>query len=325
MKLIAKMAFGSTIYGTRTPKSDMDYKFIFVPSPKDIILQSVKNNVKQNTKLSESNKNTSEDTDCEGFSIQEYLKHLVNGQTMAIDMLFTPREFIEPGELYRVWEVVQKNKHRLITNKVKAFVGYCRGQAVRYSVKGDRLNAAEYAVNALQAAFVSNPDGKLEDTIYTHFLDNPYPDFIKIVVSFEDKSGNDRYLEVNGRKFQLNKTIYESLKQAQLILNEYGHRARNAAENNGVDAKALYHAVRVASEAEELLLTGKVTFPRPEKDLLMKIRNNEITYYEISDLLDEKLIAVENAMTVSRLPSEHDEKFVEDLIYNTYLNEIKKL
>lgn len=325
MKLIAKMAFGSTVYGTRTPKSDMDYKFVFVPSPKDIILQSVKDNIKQNTKLSDKDKSSPEDIDCEGFSIQEYLKHLVNGQTMAVDMLFTPREFIEPGELYRVWEVIQNNKHRLITNKIKAFVGYCRGQAVRYSVKGDRLNAAEYVVNALQAALIFNPDGKLEDTVYTHFLDNPYPDLIKVVMSFEDKSGNERYLEVNGRKFQLNKSIYESLKQAQLILNEYGHRSKNAAENNGVDTKALYHAVRVASEAEELLLTGKVTFPRPEKELLMKIRSNEITYYEISGLLDEKLIAVENALSVSTLPSEHDFKFVEDLIYNTYLNEIKKL
>lgn len=324
MKLIVKMEFGSRVYGTNLPKSDRDYKFIYVPDPKDIILQKAKPNVQQNVKLSKTTKNTQDDVDCEGFSLQQYLNLLLDGQTMAVDMLFTPKEQVEDGELSWVWDVIRNNKERLLTKKVKAFVGYCRGQAVRYSVKGERLSAVEYVVNALEASLVHNKNGKLVDCLETHFVENPYPSLIKLT-EVDNKGHSEVYLEVCGRKFQLNKTIHESWKQAKGIMAEYGQRSKNASLNNGSDNKALYHAVRIASEAEELLLTGKLTFPRPEKDLLLRIRNNELRYSEISDLLDDKLIAVENALEKSALQDEPDYKYAEELVFNIYLNQVRKL
>ena len=37
--LIAKMLFGSQVYGTSTPQSDEDYKGVFIPDARSILLQ----------------------------------------------------------------------------------------------------------------------------------------------------------------------------------------------------------------------------------------------------------------------------------------------
>ena len=48
------------------------------------------------------------------------------------------------------------------------------------------------------------------------------------------------------------------------IVRDYSHRALAAEKNEGVDWKAVSHAVRIATQAIELLETGNVVFPRPD-------------------------------------------------------------
>lgn len=49
MKIIAKVLFGSKLYGADGPESDTDYKEIYVPSARDIIIGNVKNHMSRNT------------------------------------------------------------------------------------------------------------------------------------------------------------------------------------------------------------------------------------------------------------------------------------
>jgi predicted nucleotidyltransferase len=39
VKTIVRMKFGSHLYGTEPPRSDLDFKSLFVPSARDILLQ----------------------------------------------------------------------------------------------------------------------------------------------------------------------------------------------------------------------------------------------------------------------------------------------
>src|SRR5262245_57892462 len=47
MRLIVEMRFGSHLYGTATPLSDLDYKGIYVPDGRDILLQRVRGTISQ--------------------------------------------------------------------------------------------------------------------------------------------------------------------------------------------------------------------------------------------------------------------------------------
>ena len=42
MRTIVELTFGSHLYGTATPDSDLDIKAVYLPEPRDILLQRVK-------------------------------------------------------------------------------------------------------------------------------------------------------------------------------------------------------------------------------------------------------------------------------------------
>ena len=56
---------------------------------------------------------------------------------------------------------------------------------------------------------------------------------------------------------------------------------------DGSDNKSLYHTLRLLSEGVELLTTGHITYPRPEANILMKIRLGKISQSRVYDLIEE--------------------------------------
>lgn len=47
---LVRMKFGSHLYGTETPSSNLDFKAVFLPSRSDILLGRVKESINVNTK-----------------------------------------------------------------------------------------------------------------------------------------------------------------------------------------------------------------------------------------------------------------------------------
>jgi hypothetical protein len=84
------MRFGSHLYGTDTPLSDLDLKGVYMPPARDILLQRVKPVISVNPPKPAGQRNAPGDVDREYFSLQRYLGLLAEGQTMALDMLFAP-------------------------------------------------------------------------------------------------------------------------------------------------------------------------------------------------------------------------------------------
>jgi RNA repair pathway DNA polymerase beta family len=245
--VITKIKFGSHLYGTSTPESDTDYKSVYVPEARDILLQRVQECVRTGGRSKqEGERNTSSDVDNECYSLQRYLQLLAEGQTGAIDMLFAP----EPEITTPLWRHIQANKNRLLTKKSAAFVGYCRTQANKYGIKGSRVAA---------------------DT-----------------------------------------GIFKRIHEA------YGDRARLAESNEGIDWKALSHAVRVGREAIDLLNTGRISFPLPYTAHLLDIKRGKLPYAVVAHEIELLLTEVENNAKTSTLRDEPDQKFIDDLVATVY-------
>jgi hypothetical protein len=127
-----------------------------------------------------------------------------------------------------------------------------------------------------------------------------------------------RMLDGCNRKVQEHITVKEAHKIYKHLFDEYGQRALLAEKNEGVDWKAMMHATRVCREAEELLLTHTITYPRPEAALLRQIRKGELPYKRVAELLEAGLERLEECQQLSTLPEGPDRAFAEDLVAELY-------
>ncbi len=276
MDLIVEMRFGSHLYGTATPRSDLDYKAVYLPEARDILLQRVRAALAVVPAKDPGDRNAPGDIDREIFSLQRYLELLAEGQTLALDMLFAPDSAmtIEPAPL---WREIQANAPRLVTRRASAFLRYCRQQANKYGLKGSRVAAARQAAEflaAAEAAYGSAAKLSIAEQEVTAFaatsehaalVDLPMPSGLLV-----------RHLEVCGKKMPFTSSIKSAREIARRMADEYGERALQAERNEGVDWKALSHAVRVGREAVEVFTTGRITFPLPCAAELLAIKRGEV-------------------------------------------------
>lgn len=320
--LIVKMRFGSHVYGTNLPTSDTDIKGVFLPHSDDILLQTAKGSSTSSTKEDKTAKNTADDVDVELFSLHKYVRLLLEGQTVALDMLFTGEEFYEI-EPHPVWKFLQRNRHKFLHSGAASFAGYCREQANKYGIKGSRVAAVRSTVEFLRSQAEKHPN-KLQGRLREVWAE--VEGFVegKEHILITPRRGPDGqevpHLECCNRLTAIHNTFKQCLEVYERILENYGNRALMAESNQGVDWKALSHAVRVCEEAKELLSTGKVTFPRPEKELLLKIRKGELAYKQVAEMIEQGLNELESYSARSTLPKEPDYEFANKFIALAYAN-----
>jgi len=318
MQRIVQMMFGSTVYGTRVPDSDIDYKSVFLPAVPDLLLGRVTRSISTTTKSDKHGKNGAEDIDEESFSLQQYCKLLADGQTVAVDMLFVPlTQHLE--EPHPIWMELFENRRHFLSRRSSSFVGYCRTQANKYGIKGSRVAALRSVVEFLQ----SRPSKELLiDSAATFAAAATRAEHIALV-DVPGPTGLVTHLEVCDRKMNLNCTVKYALECYAPILKEYGVRTLQAENNEGICWKALMHAVRVANEAVELLATGAVTFPRPDRELLLQIRKGELPFKGVSELIDVLLETVERATETSALPEKPNKEWIDAFVLRCHLDLVK--
>jgi uncharacterized protein len=85
-------------------------------------------------------------------------------------------------------------------------------------------------------------------------------------------------------------------------------------EIHGYDTKAAMHLIRVLEEGRELMETGKITLPRPNVELLKRIRGGEFDWPEIEFMYDKRLAELQAAQEKSALPAELDRAKISKII-----------
>ncbi len=148
---------------------------------------------------------------------------------------------------------------------MKAYLGYVRKQAGKYGVKGSRLADLHKVLGEF-----------LEWTTFT-----------------DHKSGQQYFYNVLGRKFQTTITVKEMKYSLEKLDAEYGERARKAEANEGVDWKALSHALRGGLQLQEIYSSGDLKYPLAQATLIKKIKAGELPFKEVQDILETTVDAVE--------------------------------
>src|SRR3989441_2789081 len=89
---------------------------------------------------------------------------------------------------------------------------------------------------------------------------------------------------------------------------------------HGYDIKAAMHVIRLLNEGIELMRSGAITLPRPEKELLITIRTGSYGSLDrLLNLANTLFAELEQAETQSVLPEKVDRRKVSALLSETYL------
>ena len=292
MNLIVKMIHGSHLYGTDDENSDIDYKGVYLPSKEDILLGRIKKNITFTTKQEIQNKNTPQDIDEEYFSIHEFIKLAVEGQTIALDMLHAPHKFILRTSY--IWNILRNRRHLFYTKNLDAFLGYAKKQAAKYGVKGSRIREAKEFLKCLDSF------GNRNDRLYDFWEILPTGEHISHI---EDSKNGLRQIQVVGKIIQETVTIQYAYDIIHKYLETYGKRAELAAKNKGIDWKAISHAMRAGFQLKEIYEKGDITFPLKQAPFLRAVKQGKIDYPNVAGpMLDSLLDEVEELAKKSDYP-----------------------
>lgn len=103
----------------------------------------------------------------------------------------------------------------------------------------------------------------------------------------------------------------------RLMDNNYKGKGRvDLQERLGFDSKFAYHAIRLLTTATEIFETGTFTTERPNKELLVDIRNGVYTFDEVINMTQKYNKEMKDACDNSFLPEEPDYNKVNTTLMN---------
>jgi hypothetical protein len=315
VRQIVRVQHGSHLYGTNTPTSDLDYKGVHLPSGEAIVLQRAENVIDRKTKRDCAVKNTADDTDDQSYSLQKFFGMLAVGDTVATEILFAPTPVFQD----ETWAEIQAVGKSLLNRQCRGFVGYCRRQAAKYGIKGSRMAACEDIVSLFTAAIEKHGTvAKIElvASDLAAFCASHEFSAIEIITS---QAGTDvPHLDVVDRKVPYTANLKTALDIYSKVYENYGARARAAKLNEGIDWKAVSHAMRVARQAIELLTTGSITVPRPDAAELLEIKLGKRPYSAVAEELEALVERVEIVSGSSPLPERSDHRLIDRTVLRYY-------
>jgi hypothetical protein len=330
MKKLFSCQFGSRLYGTQTPTSDIDIKHIVLPDINQLLLgRKLEAKVKKTNNVANT-RNSADDIDEEFIPLQIFARHFVEGQTYAIELAFAVDGThcgqalmdmnSDGGSLFSVFG--QELREKFLTSNIKAMIGYVVNQTSLYSFKGERLNATR-ELKALFEGYANDAEHG-ERTVGDHYENTSrfHNESHNIAIRYPKYFRLDQY-DVGGGVMRpcfviLEKTIpftnstKHSLTVLKALEGKYGSRSDQASESN-VDWKATMHALRIVDEGLQLLGTKKLSFPfdKAYADRLLSIKRGELPLDPIKEELATKLDQLKDLEKNTDLP-ECNQEFLKE-------------
>ena len=327
-EILYLVKFGSHLYGTATPSSDQDFKGLFLPSKKSCLLNKAPKHFSFNSKKGDQ-KNSSEDVDVQFWSLQYWLELVAKGETNALDLLYShtyPEMIVYQDS--RMQRLFRQHQSLFTASASNSYCGYAIGQARKYGVKGSRVGVLKRVKERfdlrvrvcsvsphVQPCLISM--GRLKDCVESLLLfckDDSYC-FTKVLTG---SNGQEKpFLVLCGAKHDLDITIEEFYGRVKSTYEEYGKRAIKAEQNDGLDYKALSHAVRALDQMTEILESGGLRYPLATADKLTKIKRGEYTWEQIEQMIQQGLDEVDRLKIRSSF-HQLDPTLADDLIMGMY-------
>jgi len=329
-KLIFETVAGSYLYGTNTPSSDLDIRGVFIPT-EDYFLGLNKVEQYENKK-----------DDITYWEIKKFLRLALDCNPNIIELLFIPDNQIIRST--KEWESIIENRQYFLSKKARwTFSGYAFSQLNR--IKKHRqwlLNPPKEQPKREDFKLPKNrslvPKEQLGAfnkllSMYLEEIKQFHPlkeqldemtetrDFLGIIQSMKEidisvvrniMPVSDNLLEVLDKE--------KRFAQAQREWSQYQNwkKSRNPEramleEKYGFDTKHGGHLYRLLTEGEELMTLGRITFPRPDAEFILKIRNGEYDYEDLLDIVGDIDKTFENLYENSNLPYTSNKKKIDGL------------
>lgn len=311
-KIVMETIFGSHLYGLNTANSDTDYKGIFIPDAKDILLGTAPKTIQSSTGDKHS-KNTKDDIDRQMFSLSKFISLACEGDTVAIDMIHADDSKLVVNS--ETWQYIRDNRQRFYTKKLTGLFGYVRKQASKYGIKGSRFAALREVVEYIKTIDDSRKVGDFKEYF-------PLNEFAYWIFATDKNGVNQIFYEVLGRKFQQTVSVKEMKTSLFKLWEEYGDRARLAEANQGVDWKALSHALRGGYQLINIYKYGDLVYPMEQNPLILSVKTGNMPFNEVQEELEKVVQEVEILAENSHYPSSVDKKFWEDFLEEIYSEHI---
>lgn len=165
--LLFSCLYGSRLYGTQTPTSDLDRKHIVLPPLDGLLLGNGVKNKDKKTNTEKNVRNTQDDVDETFIPIQVFARDFYQGQTYALELAYAidgehaeqtlhvtaadkfdvPKYswYLHSGDRKHLqfYHFTRELRERFLTSNIKAMMGYAVNQASLYSFKGERLHCIQ--------------------------------------------------------------------------------------------------------------------------------------------------------------------------------------
>lgn len=312
-KLVYLSKSGSHLFGTNTPKSDLDVKGLFLPSRQSLYLQNAPQQFSRNTNNSNA-KNSSDDVDVTVWSVQFWLKLLTKGDINAVSLLFSytnPNAVLEGTDANFLERLKALDPKQLLSRNLSGMMGFAYNQAIKYTAKGKHLQAVQTAISILIEAskgLISD----VADVVVTQIADHS-------MARVQIGSKGIKQLVLLEKMFDFTATTVWALAPLHEVEARYGKRAKLALEA-GVDFKAFSHSLRVLEEIRLLHSFGRISYPHAGHfaTLMMDAKMGKLEYQILIEKLDQKLEEARASEISSVLPSELDPSYSESFLLSLY-------
>lgn len=329
---------GSHLYGTATDASDFDYKSVCLPALDDLLLNKKITNRKEKPEgLSPGDKMVARGVETEYLPLQVFFNDFLDGQTYALEVAFAVRQNLHSVPFedaiidhYDVSRMINELIDNFLTNNVQKMVGYAVSQSKAYGLKTQRYTSMSEVLRILNEwgrehvvdnqsrenlTFSATPD------LVEKLLELPH---VKMTEVMNAAGGNEPApaIEICGKKHHLTSRIVTVVKSLEKSLGNYGERVKQF-DGEGVDWKALSHAIRITEQVLELTTEGTLTFPRPSAETLATIKAGEMSLEEATEYLNRAFSKVDDAISTSVL-RQRDEA-LENEFQNWKLKVLKEL
>jgi uncharacterized protein len=290
--LIFEGIVGSKLYGTALPDSDTDQRGICVP-PKEILLNPFMNFEQKDSGFEEEDRCI--------YALGQYFKLCADMNPNIVEILFIP----ESHYLYtsNEWERILDSRDLFLSKKAKyTFSGYAVSQSNK--IKRHR----RYFTNPLKAK-PERSDYGLKDAPTIS------GDGLQAVANISFDFLNPKFVE----EIRAELSYRSAMKEWHDFVSwrdSRNPRRKRLEELWGYDTICASHLLRLMYEGEELLLTGKITFPLNNASDVLKVKQGGYSYDQILNILEGLDILFNEWYDASVLPKAPDRNKLTELYFD---------